>query len=428
MKVAIIGPIDSCTRIEEVMKKYFKNFKVEKYPVSKIDDAYLEAKKAQEKCAAIIFSGIGVYTKVMEKVEISLPHIYIPHLAASIMKPLWELKEKYPNCRSISIDSICDSEEVYDIFKELNLEGFDIKIKGYSHEAEEGDYVEFHKKNQEEKKNSVAIVGLGWVYEELKNRGYNAIRLYPIISTIRYSINELIHKLNVRDAKEATIAVQLIKVNMDIESDHYRIMEIKSIVEGELVEYLKEIQGSIFNSGWDQYVIYTTTGALSNKDNISLLRQKMKSLEVKKIKLAIGNGYSKTAYKGEMNAKKALKKSLMEKESSIYEVSDEKIKGPLLSFDELEYDYVVASDDIKDLSEKLKVNILYLKKIEAIIKKYGKNLFTSDELSNYLGISIRSGNRLIKKIIDGGYGKRKEIKSVNTVGRPKETIEIDLCK
>lgn len=426
MKVAIIGPIDSCERIEEVMKKYFKNFKVEKYPVSKIEDAYLEAKKAQEKCKAIIFSGIGVYTKVMEKVEISLPHIYIPHLAASIMKPLWELKEKYPKCRSISIDSICDSEEVYDIFEELNLKGFNIKIKGYSHEAEEDDYVEFHKKIQERNRDSVAIVGLGWVYEELKNRGYNAIRLYPIISTIRYSINELIHKLNVRDAKEATIAVQLIKVNMDIESDHYKIMETKSIVEGELVEYLKEIQGSIFNSCGNQYVIYTTTGALSNKENIELLRKKMKILEGKRIKLAIGNGYSKTAYKGEMNARKALKKSLMEKESSIYEVSDEKIKGPLLSFDELEYEYVVDNEDIKDISEKLKINILYLKKIEAIIKKYGKNLFTSDELSNYLGISVRSGNRIIKKIIDGGFGKRKETKSINTVGRPKEIIEINL--
>lgn len=426
MKVAIIGPIDSCERIEEVMKKYFKNFETEKYSVSKIDDAYLEAKKAQEKCAAIIFSGIGVYTKVMEKIEVSLPHIYIPHLAASIMKPLWELKEKYPKCKSISIDSICDSEEIYDIFKELNLEGFNIKIKGYSREAEEDDYVKFHKRIQEKNRDSVAIVGLGWVYEELKNIGYNAIRLYPIISTIRYSINELIHKLNVRDAKEATIAVQLIKVNMDIESDHYKIMETKSIVEGELVEYLKEIQGSIFNSCVDQYVIYTTTGALSNKENIELLRKKMKVLEGKRIKLAIGNGYSKTAYKGEMNARKALKKSLMEKQSSIYEVTDEKIKGPLLSFDELEYEYVVDNGDIKDISEKLKINILYLKKIEAIIKKYGKNLFTSDELSNYLGISVRSGNRIIKKIIDGGFGKRKETKSINTVGRPKEIIEINL--
>lgn len=423
MKVAIIGPKDSCEKISQVIKKYYLNLIPIIYPVSKIEEAYLEVEKIDKICNAIIFSGIGVKTKVEEKLHIKLPSIYLPHLAASVIKALWEQSIKFPQCKTIIIDSV-EPNDVSDLMEELKIKNVNIYIKPYSADNKEQEYLKYHEKFHLEKNDVVSIAGLGWVYEELKKNQRKVVRLYPIISTIRQSINELIHKLDVLNIEESTIGVQILKIKMEVDMDQYRLMDTKSKIESDIIEYLKEIQGSIFNVGWDKYVIYTTKGALNNEENTLILRKILKKLEKNKIILGIGNGYGKTAYESEINAKKALKKALKENKSSIYELDNKKLKGPLFSYEELEYEYIVENKEMKKISTELKINPLYLKKIEALIKKYSKNSFTSEELSNYLDISVRSSNRLIKKIVDNGYGIKSLVEMTNTVGRPREIVEI----
>ncbi|MGL6063998.1 MAG: hypothetical protein ACRC0S_02835 [Fusobacteriaceae bacterium] len=427
MKVAIIGPKDSCEKICAVVKKYYSDFIPVICPVSRIENAYLEVKKIEKNCNAIIFSGIGVKTKVEEKMKIVLPSVYIPHLAASVIKALWEQNIKFPKCKTIIVDSV-EPSDVADLIEELKIKNMKIHIKPYSSTSKEEEYFHYHEDFHLKSKDVVSIVGLGWVYEELKKNKRKAVRLYPIISTIKQSIKELKHKLDILNIEESTIGVQILKIKSEIDLDQYKIMERKSKIEYEIISYLKEIQGSIFNIGWDKYIIYTTKGALYNEENTILLRKILKKLEKNKIILAIGNGYGKTAYESETNAKKALKESLKENRSSIYELDNKKLKGPLLSYEELEYEYIIENEEIKKISTELKINPLYLKKLEALIKKYSKNSFTSEELSNYLDISIRSSNRLIKKIVDSGYGKKTLVEMTNTVGRPREIVEFYLEK
>lgn len=426
IKVAIIGPLDSCERIEYVIDKYFKNMVCEKYIVTELGKAYLEVEKAIKVAQGIIFTGIGVYMRTLEKMDVNIPSIYIPHLAASIMKPIIELKDLYPNCTKISIDSIRDREEVLDIFKEVGLSNLEIEIREYSNEVTEKEYLEFHKKVQEKDKNAVAIIGLGWVYNESKRIGLNALRLYPIISTIKYAINELLQKMEFETAKGIAIAVQILKIKNEMDGDQYKYIGLKGRVEQELVDYLKEIQGSIFNTGWNEYIIYTTSGSLGNEENKEILKRKLSILEKEKIYLAIGNGYGETANRSEINARKALKKSLEHEKSTIYEVDNLKVRGPLFSLTEMEYEYVVNSESIEKISQELKMNPLYIKKIEGIIKKEKKREFTSDELGMYLNISVRSANRIIKKMIEFGYAERIKGEFEKTIGRPKERVYINI--
>ncbi|MGL5123646.1 MAG: hypothetical protein ACRC6K_05750 [Fusobacteriaceae bacterium] len=427
MKIAIIGPKDSCDKISAVIKKYYSDLIPIIYPVSKIEKAYLEVKEIEKICSAIIFSGIAVKTKVEENIKINLPHIFIPHLTASVLKALWEQNIKFPNSKTIIMDSV-EPSDVSDLIDELNIKEMKIHIKPYSVTNKEEEYLNYHEVFHLKDKNVVSIVGLGWVYEELKKKKRKVVRLYPIISTIKESIKELMHKLDILNIVESTIGVQILKIKSEINLDQYRLMEIKSKIEHEIINYLKEVQGSIFNVGWDKYIIYTTKGALHNNENTIYLRKILKKLEKNKIILAIGNGYGKTAYESEINAKKALKESLKEDRSSIYELDNKKLKGPLLSYEELEYEYIIANEEIKKISTELKINPLYLKKIEALIKKYSKNSFTCEELSNHLDISIRSGNRLIKKIVDSGYGEKTLVEMTNTVGRPREIVDFFLDK
>ena len=57
------------------------------------------------------------------------------------------------------------------------------------------------------------------------------------------------------------------------------------------------------------------------------------------------------------------------------------------------------------------------------MRKQEKNTFTSRELSEFLSISERSVNRIIKKLIEKGYAEEAEFESSAGAGRPRRKIK-----
>ncbi|MBU5483636.1 hypothetical protein KQI86_04790 [Clostridium sp. MSJ-11] len=427
LNIGIIGPLDSCKKISEVIKKYFPKLTAKIYAVSKIEEAYLEIEKSQKECEGLVFTGVGVYSKVIEKVDPSVPYVYTPFLTSSIMKSLWELKEKFPYCKNISID-IVKKSEVKDILEELNLNDINVQAMDYNHLYTEQDYVDFHVTMHEKEEVSVSIIGLGWVYEEVKKKGYPAIRLYSTKSAIKSTINDLLYKIKEAEAKEATMVVQLLSVKNQENISQYKALEIRTLIESNLVGYLKEIQGSIFNLKSDQYIIFSTRGAIENTENLVKLKNTLDYLEKNNIKIFVGTGLGRTAYESEINARKALQIAAKEEKSCIFKVDGNKIEGPLLEEEELTYNLTMDNSEVEEMAELINLNPLYIRKINAIKEKYSKDTFTSEELAQYLNISIRSANRIIKKILDNNCGEVVGLESNNSLGRPKKIIKINFDK
>ncbi|MGL4945188.1 MAG: hypothetical protein ACRC4Z_02875 [Fusobacteriaceae bacterium] len=70
------------------------------------------------------------------------------------------------------------------------------------------------------------------------------------------------------------------------------------------------------------------------------------------------------------------------------------------------------------------ISVIHLKKIKSVMSKEKKLDFDSEELAFYLNVTTRSTNRIMKKLIDSGYGKEKENNIYTGSGRPKKKIEI----
>ena len=425
MKIGIIGPLDSGEKIAEVVKRYFPGLLTPKiYVVSKVQEAHRKVEESEKECSGLIFTGVAVYSKIIEKVSLNLPCVYIPFPASSIMKALWELKEKYPNCKNISIDTV-EKAEVEDILEELNLNDINVHTMPYDNLNEEQKYVDFHVSMQEKKQASVSIIGLGWVYEQVTKKGYSTLRLYSTKSGIKSTINDLLYKINTAQVKESAMAIQLLNVKSEETISEDKALEISSLIESNLVAYLKEIQGSIFNLKWDQYIIFSTRGAIENRGNIMKLKNVLNNLEKNNIQIFAGIGLGKTVYESEINAKKALQTAFREKSSCIFKVDENKIEGPILAESELAYNFITDNSEIDKLAKIIDLNPLYIKKLKALKEKYSKDTFTSDELAKYLDISIRSANRIIKKIIDHQCGEVVGLESTQSLGRPKKIIRID---
>ena len=84
-----------------------------------------------------------------------------------------------------------------------------------------------------------------------------------------------------------------------------------------------------------------------------------------------------------------------------------------------------VNKDIFELSKKIGISSTYLEKLKSIIKKYGKNTFSSKELAEIFEISERSVNRLLKKIIENGYGEEAEFENTPGAGRPRRKIKFN---
>lgn len=424
MKIGIIGPLDSGEKIVAVMKEHFPELTPQIYEVSKTEEAYLEIAKYEKECDGLIFTGMAVYYKTIEKVDISLPNVYIPFLGTSIMKALWELKMSYPDCKNISID-VVDRSEVEDALEELKLTDINIESMEYNHLYPEQKYVDFHIEAQKKYKGCVSIIGLGWAYDQIKDQGYPVIRLYSTKSAIKNTISTLIQKIKEDIVKDANLAVQVLYTEKKEDISQYRKLEISSLIESNLIGYLKEIQGSIFNLNWNKYLIFSTRGAVENIQNLSRLKNILDYMKKEDIKVFVGTGLGMTAYESEINANKALEAAMSQGDSCIFKVEDNKIEGPLLDSGELSYSFIMNKDEIDKMAEIIDLSPLYIQKINSIKEKHGKDTFTSDELSKYLDVSNRTANRIIKKIIDNNCGEEIGLETSKSVGRPKKIIKIN---
>lgn len=424
MKIGIIGPLDSGEKISSVMNKHFPELVPQIYEVSKIEEAYLEMDRYERECDGLIFTGIGVYHKIIEKRDVAVPHIYVPFLASSIVRAFWELKKLYPDCNHVSID-IVNKLDIEDVLDDMGLHHLNFESIEYNHLYSENKYVDFHVEAHKKDESLVSIIGLGWVHEQVKDLGYPTIRLYSTKITIKDTINRLLYRIKEEIVKDANLAVQIIDTECQLDISQYRKLEISSQIQSNLIGYLKEIQGSIFSLSWKKYLIFSTRGAVENKDNLSRLKNVLDYMKKDDIKVFVGTGIGMTSYESEVNANKALEAAKEQGYSCIYKVEDDNIEGPLLEEGELSYSFIMDNDEINRIAEMIDLSPLYVQKISSIKEKYGKDSFTSDELAKYLDISIRTANRILKKILDSNCGEEVGIESNKSVGRPKKIIKID---
>lgn len=418
MKLLIIGPKDTSDKIETILKNDFKNII---YKKSLTEEAEKNFEEIILKYDGIIFTGISIYFHFKDKYHIPIPYVYIEHSIDTLAKALFLLKNNYPNMEKMSID-VLKNEEIKKLLIEYNMENIEFINFEYNPKISQDSYFNFHNNYQKINKNSIAITALAGIYLRLINAGQKVIRIYPTGSSIKNKIEELITEINFEYIKESLIGVQIINIDHKNSISSYKILELNSYFENKLVEYLKVIEGSFFSLGQNQFIIFSTQGAIKNIENSKILINLLEKLEKKGIKISIGNGFSKTVYESEISAKRALEEAMKEKRNCIFEASKNKIKGPLHNELELEYTYSFKPTEIEKIKEITNINPIYIAKILWLIRIKKKIFFSSTDLATYLNISLRTSNRIIKTMLESNLAEIQFLENKNIVGRPKQII------
>jgi CRP-like cAMP-binding protein len=80
----------------------------------------------------------------------------------------------------------------------------------------------------------------------------------------------------------------------------------------------------------------------------------------------------------------------------------------------------------KDISEKSGVSVNSIYQLKCIMDIYKKDTFTSQELSEEFGNSLRSMNRIIEKLELAGYIEVVGKKIIGKAGRPSRILKLHI--
>lgn len=425
MKIGCIGPSDSIKLVKEVVARCCPEVELVTHVREKVEDSWQVLDECQKLTSGILFTGIGVQEAAKARGTLTHPYEHIPRGGYSLLRVLSEMHRSGIKSGKVSIDVV--SEDILvEVVNEFGVEFENIHSMPFAIHHGEQDYFDRHVELFEKGETDAIVTGFGYVYSELKKRGLPVFRLYASTLQIRDTIGRLIEKINARSLKSAGIAIQLVKLQSITRNsiNQYEAMKNWGIFYLELLEYARGIQGSLFNFGTEEYVIFATRGLIESEVHTKHFKRMLTWGRERNIIFSSGIGFGATAFEAEKSARKALENAMQLPDGGYYIVEGRNIRGPIGESDELEYSTHVVDSRFLEMSGEIGISPSYLDRIKALMAKTGKDTFDSADLASCLGIGERSARRVLKKFLDSGYAEINGTEVAKQVGRPKKMVRL----
>lgn len=427
-KIGIIGSPETVDRIRIVSSEYENKVGFSFFCYTEKEESLEIVQQNQNQLDVILFAGQAPYFYVKQFDIFSKPALYIPSKGTSIYEALWKIRDKSLDYTKMSIDTV-DEKSATEILDSLNIPKDNIFIRYFAGNIDTSELYDFHYNLWNAGKIKVVVTGISRVANKLQERGIPVFKLYPTASLIREHLNNAISIANIQNIKNTQVAIQIIRIE-DISNTFtkYNFSKIKNQLESKLIDYTKENYGSFFATDKNEYTIFATRGALS----INNLKHKFPYIIMdinnrSRVRIFSGVGYGNTVHEAESKARIALKHASSESNSSCYIVDEFGIiTGPINSNKQLlSYNLIVIDRKTEELAAKAKVSSSYIYKIKSVIKSANKDTFDSKELSEHLGISVRSARRILNNLEKTGHATVIG-KASQGVGRPRKIFRLSL--
>ncbi|MCQ4923135.1 hypothetical protein NE686_08575 [Tissierella carlieri] len=425
MRIAIMGASDSVEKIYKVLSQEEENIEFIKYAEDEIKKLIDLARNIDTGIDGIFLTGIGVYSELSSQIRFEQPVVYTERGIIGIIKAMCEFRMDWKDIKNsrIALD-IIEEKDLLDVFNEFNIEVKSYDIQKYLPSKNEEDYIKYYLEKYEEKQIECIFTSFGYIYNYLKNHDIPVYRIQATNIDIKNRFAELKNSIRLKNMNERATQIQVIQV-VEKNGELYNSIEGQVQLEEEILMYSKEIEGMMQTTNPNEYLIISNKGALLSRENINSLSKIVNNCKLNNIILGIGIGEGVTLYQSEINARNALRKSVSEKQGNIYFYDGENVVGPILRESQIKYKNLADKKTLQ-LSKEIGISYQYIEKINGVINKLGRDEFTSQELSEILSISERSANRILKNIIDKGYGEESNLENSLGAGRPRRKIKIKL--
>lgn len=412
MNIGIIGADDSVDKIIELVEKEYEDINFISFRHNEIENIDEIFSEIPQDIDGIFATGIGVYNK-LQSFNFNCPISYAKHGSIGLLKTFFDVYNENLDLKNKNISfDIIDEQSVSDIIKE-----FDIPINNYyvpcpDNYKSESFYLENHLKLYRDKKVDYIFTSFGYIYSLLKNLNIPVYRIYPSNIDIKSNIDSLIRNINL---------VKLNKKSLLVYKFNISSKENKSYIKSILTEYANLIEGLITEYSDNSLIIISNKNFYNEIDCLYLIYAFLNKKNISNILVGLGTGTTLT--KAIDNAEIAIENTSSSDWLYFYD------GNVLKKYDQYNTNYktkYLSDEKIQNISEKTGIRTKHIQIIDLSIVNLNRNIFTSSELSDLLGLTVRSANRIMNTLVKNNFAEFIDNSSFNeSIGRPKRQIKIN---
>ncbi|MFL8935368.1 transcriptional regulator [Rossellomorea oryzaecorticis] len=410
-KIALIGSRDFTEHVQASIAPRLNGIDLIPY-------IYSEPQEAEKlistivPCDAVLFSGALPYFFTKEACkELTVPVLYLEQDETALITSLFHILQHHEiKPEHVSID-LMDTAFVDHIMTDLHLQNPPQYVMDYKsslpHNFSINEYATFHQRLFQEGKTRFALTSIHSVYDRLVQLNIPCMRMIDPAKSLMRTINEARSQALLSKRKASTIAA----VRLIVQEKNSGLQKLVHLMEGTLQK----------KDGDSAYTVFSNRGSI---ENLLETAEFHSFFQVNQPVLA-GFGYGHTAAQAEENAETALSfASKYDTESCAFIVNEDKeLSGPYPDKNkkqQLKYNH----PDMLSLAKQLKLSPANLSKIMQFYKHRTFRDFTAAELSDYMQISRRSAERILKKLVDNGSARITGEEMTYAQGRPRAVYEL----
>lgn len=408
-KIAVICSKAFMKRINSIAQN-IENIQIDFYLYNQPTEAPVLLKEMKP-CDALLFGGTLPYLHAQSALsELPIPWNYIKQDETAISTTLLSLIANHTvPLNRISID-VMDPAIVENVLTEIEYCGPKPYIQPISITKPTQSILQHHIALWEANSVDFVITSIHSVFDELQALQIPAMRMLDATNSIVQCLEETKSQSLLTKSESVKAVVGLLEAPEDKPIDYNMLTQITAATHATY----KEISPYSFE-------LYTTAGHLQKsleKENLQNLLQQTD----KPFKLAFGYGHS--IFEANQNAKNAL---TFTKPFEIYILDEHKnLLGP---FPKSEVRLALKTDDpyVLQMAKKTGLSPLNISKIIHFSRERQSAQFTSHNLSEYLQVTRRTTERIIKKLVDNGYAKVVGEEMTHQQGRPRTIYELNFA-
>ncbi|MBF4693547.1 hypothetical protein [Fusibacter ferrireducens] len=440
MKIGFFGTKVRIAAIQNVFRTFFENI-TPVYVVNNLsyyqEQVEAELKAIKPTLDGFIFLGELQYEHYSYILSPDIPCIYLKKDWSSLQSAFLKVSLQNIDFRNVSIDSYTSSE-LQHLFSNLDISDSENNTHFITRRRFDKTYVSkvYNEHLLLYRTNVVkaCVTALLPVYELLKSAEIPCIYVKPSAESIINAVNTIIDQINTRKNTIGHTAILIIKLFPKKEysymrKDEYSYMHEKIKVAEEIYYFARNTKAAVVSESQDKFII------LMNKSDLFEYTQGFKSFYLvnainanTNCDVNIGIGYGFDPSEAKYNANIAIEKLEDSVPNRVYIVPyGNSVIGPL-EFLQAEFSHEKSIEEklILEISSKTSISQTLLYDLHTLMEKQKKNSFTSPEISKALGISQRSSNRLLLKLMASNYAVYAGKQVTGNSGRPSDIYEITL--
>ena len=431
--LGLVGHPEINQQVTMIIQNHFDKIAIHDIPISNDKDIEAMGRNIdaiKKKCSGVLFTGKDIHHLFYSRIKLKINSAYLDDNMAEILKALFKVNHSdYADIKNISIDSI-SYPKIVEIYNELGLnsEGDNQIITipvDISHQNIVEEITQAHLKNHAQF-SSTCITFFTETKNKLANQNIPVFQVGVNQYEVIQKVNRLVtikHADLTDSSQRVAIIIRLsdLKEHHILDNSEHNIVSEYNRISEAVYWFCQKLDGAYIPNDQRKYIIFCSRQRYESETDFSSNLDILNEVAKKNYFYCnVGVGYGDSEQIAIKNATIAQIKSSKEKRCSAYIMYDQaKTIGPLLPLShQVSKNNTFYDVKLNEIASKSSVSINTIFKLHDIISKSGDTDFTSKDISNHLGITIRSANRLIAKLITSSSVKPIGDKSTGGKGRP----------